>query len=80
MNELMRKISLKENTTEILAIMSSIASFLFLYLLFFVKIPEGNEHLVDIMGGVKTYSLQSRLFENNFDLVSLQSQVSRKQS
>ena len=47
----MKMFSLKDNTTEMLAIMSSIASFLFLGLLFFVKIPDGNEHLIDIMGG-----------------------------
>ena len=47
----MKYFNLKENATEILAIMSSIASFIFLGLLFFVTVPKGNEHLIDIMGG-----------------------------
>lgn len=47
----MAKISLKENTTEILAISSTLFSFIFLMTLCFKEVPKGNEHLIDIMGG-----------------------------
>jgi uncharacterized membrane protein len=48
----MKLFSLKENITELLAIISTLGSFLFLILLAFKPIPEVNKDLLNILGGV----------------------------
>lgn len=47
----MKTISLKENTTEMLALLSAFQSFVFIMVLCFHEIPKENEQLVNIMGG-----------------------------
>lgn len=46
------KLNLKENTTEILAIISALGSFTFLMILSFKSIPKENEDIINIIGGV----------------------------
>lgn len=47
----MAKISLKENTTEILALLSVAGSLAILVLQHFVEVPKGNEQMINILAG-----------------------------
>ncbi len=48
----MAKFSLKEDITEMLALIAAFGSFAVLTLLFFKPIPEVNQRLIDILGGL----------------------------
>lgn len=61
-NTIMKTFSLKENATEILAIIGGIIAITIIVLLFFVKVPKENEQLLNILGGVIVGSMTSPVY------------------
>lgn len=57
-----KSVSLKENNTEILAIMAAMLCIIIVVLLFFKPVPTGNENLINILVGVILGSVISPVY------------------